>query len=82
MSSSYSKHGSQHIVSVARIVYGFRGICYTFFSIISVDCEVEVGAITKATLDDDITLELEDRYARSIKLYSRRLLLGLELEKH
>jgi len=60
----------------------FRDMGLTFFTIVGIDSEVKVGAITEAALDDDVALELKDGYGGTVELDSCWLLLRLELEEY
>ena len=76
VSSSYS------YTWLAKCSWTLQYKALTFFAIIGEDRKIEVGSITKAALDDNITFELKYRDTSTIELQSGRLLLGLESVKH
>jgi hypothetical protein len=78
VSSSYAI-----VSSVSNLYHWFLvSVMLTFVAIFVINCKVEICSTTKATLDDYITLELKYGDTSSVKLHSRWLFLGLELEEY
>ena len=79
VSSSYSMHELVNSRSRAGNLAGPELLA--FFAIFTVNRKVEIGAVSKTALDNDVSLQFEDRDARSIELNSSGLFLGFEFEK-
>lgn len=66
---------------MVRVLIRMKGVVQpTFFGVLIVDGQLEVGPVTQSTLADDLSLEFKDRYTSAIKNYPGGLFLRLEFE--